>query len=103
MCSERILCRLRLRPNYRHLPKRSLKEVLREAIHSLAGAENASLSVGRAKEVIRLVDAWAKHQTLTRLEELVEGIHDLREVRELRSILEAIPSRTMHTDSKENL
>lgn len=57
----------------------------------------------RAKEVITLADSWARHQTLTRLGDLVEGIYRLWKIGELQALLEAIPNRAMDPSARKNL
>lgn len=72
MCSARILCRLRFVSNNRKTPKQSIKKVLQEAISSPEQLKDkklrklfpiAKLFVERAKEVMKLADSRAKHQT----------------------------------------
>jgi hypothetical protein len=106
MCSERILNRLRLVHIKRKGPKqpRAIKESFQEAITSLRNSENTpgpvKLFVEKAREVMKLIDAWSTHQTLPRLMELVEGIHGLKQV---ESILDAIPDRKMVPSSRNSL
>ena len=112
MCSRRILCRLRFVPNVRKKSKQPIKEVLQEAISSLKQLGNqelgnlsqtATVFMERAKEVIKLADSWTKHQTLAQLRDLIEGVYRLRKIRELKHLLDAIPSRGMDPSSRRNL
>ncbi|KAF2685019.1 hypothetical protein K458DRAFT_486710 [Lentithecium fluviatile CBS 122367] len=112
MCSRRILCRLRFIPNIRKISKQPIKKVLQDAINCLGQLGNkglgklsqiAMLFAERAKEVIKLADSWAKHQTLTRLGDLVEGIYRLWKIGELQALLEAIPNRAMDPSARRNL
>lgn len=57
----------------------------------------------RAKEVIKLVDAWVKHHASARLVELVEGVYHLWRVGELQDLLSTIPNRMIDPTSRKNL
>jgi OTT_1508-like deaminase len=112
MCSTRILCRLRFIANNRNIPKQPFKEVLQEAmkaVRQLRANEDkkilpiADLFVMRAKEVIKLLDSWAKHQTPAQLGELVEGVYRTRQVGQLHELLNALPNRAMGPTSRGNL
>ena len=87
MCRLRILNRLRFVADKRNKTRQSLKSVLEEAISSLAQLPTedlgdqisiAQLFVKRAKDVIKLADAWEKHQTLARLKDLIKGVSRLK-------------------------
>lgn len=111
MCSERILCRLRFISNSRKTPRQPIKELLQEAIESVRQLESETVQgnelrlafVARAREVIKLVDAWEKHRTPTRLGELVEGVHRLRRGGEPQALLSKISNRAMAPASRKNL
>ena len=112
MCAPRILSRLRFVAKNRGTPKQPLKGVLEEAISSLKQLKNKELGenlstarsfVEKAKDVIKLADAWAKHQTSARLKDLVEGIHRLRQTGNLQLLLDKIPNRAMCPSSRRNL
>lgn len=114
MCSVRILCRLRFIPNSRNTPRQPIKELLQEAVNSIRWLEKETvqdtrllllsrLFVERAKEVIKLVDAWAKHRKPARLGELVEGVNRLWQVGGLQDLLSALPNRIMDPASRKNL
>ena len=114
MCSVRILCRLRFIPNSRNTPRQPIKELLQEAINSIRWLERETVQdtgllllsrsfVERAKEVIKLVDAWAKHRTPARLAELVEGVYRLWRLGELQDLLNTIPNRIIGPASRKNL
>jgi hypothetical protein len=114
MCSVRILCRLRFISNSRNTPRQPIKELLQEAINSIQWLEKETVQdtgllvlsrsfVESAKEVIKLVDAWAKHRKPARLVELVEGVYRLWRVGELQDLLGTIPNRVMGPASRKNL
>ncbi|KAE8440473.1 hypothetical protein EG329_007439 [Mollisiaceae sp. DMI_Dod_QoI] len=114
MCSVRILCRLRFSSNSRNIPRQPIKELLQETIHSIRGLERetaqdtgllllSKLFVERGREVIKLIDAWAKHRTPARLVDLVEGVYRLWQIGELKDLLNTIPNRTMDPTSRKNL
>ena len=114
MCSVRILCRLRFIPNSRNTPRQPIKELLQEAVNSIRWLEKETvqetrllllsrLFLERAREVIKLVDAWAKHRKPARLGELVEGVNCLWRVGELHDLLSAIPNQIMGPASRKNL
>jgi hypothetical protein len=114
MCSVRILCRLRFISNSRKTPRQPMKELLQEAVNSIRRLENetvqdsklsiiSTLFVERAKEVIKLIDAWVKHRTPARLGELVEGMHRLWRGGEPQTLLSTIPNRSMGPASRKNL
>lgn len=114
MCSVRILCRLRFIPNSRNTPRQPIKELLQEALDAIRWLEKETvqdtglllrcrLFVERAREMIKLVDAWAKHRKPARLGELVEGVNRLWRVGELQDLLSAIPNQIMCPTSRKNL
>ena len=112
MCSSRILCRLRIAPNKRGILKKPIKPVLQEASdaigqlnsYQLGGLSHvAQIFKERAKEVMKLVDLWAKHRTTARLGKLVEGVFHLWQVRKLPTLLNAIPNRFMNPSARRNL
>ncbi|CAO2651288.1 Nn.00g095850.m01.CDS01 [Neocucurbitaria sp. VM-36] len=112
MCRLRILCRLRFVPNNRNTPRQSMKSVLEEAISSLAQVpvedlgdqiSSAQPFVERAKDVIKLADAWEKHQTPARLKDLIEGVSRLKQTGKLQDLLGSIPNRVMDPSSRQNL
>lgn len=112
MCSERILVRLRLTENGRQEQKQSILGVIKKAIPPLQQLRTrqlkrlrdvVDLTLARMKSVTRLGDAWTKHQTAGSLKSLVVGMHDLWQVEQLRTILEAIPNREVDPSSRTNL
>ncbi|KAE9373333.1 hypothetical protein N431DRAFT_504021 [Stipitochalara longipes BDJ] len=112
MCSVRILCRLRFISNSRNNARQPIKKLLQEAVNSLREKETfqdtrllllSRSFVERTKEVIKLVDAWAKHRTPSRLKELVEGFDRLWRVGELQDLLSTIPNRSMDPSSRRTL
>jgi hypothetical protein len=110
MCSHRILSRLRFVAKKWGTPKQPLRVVLGEAINSLKQVNHqtshslpVSLFTERAKDVVRLADLWAKHQKPAELEDLVEGIHQPRQIGDLQALLDSIPNRAMCPSSRRNL
>jgi len=114
MCSVRILCRLGFIPNSRNTPRQPIKELLQEALNAIRWLEKKTfqdtglllrsrLFVERAKEVIKLVDAWAKHRKPARLGELVERVNRLWRVGKLQDLLSAIPNQIIDPTSRRNL
>lgn len=107
MCSQRILCRLGLIPKARGTTRQPIKAILQEAIHCLGQLQtqpaNTALFVEKAREVMKRSDAWTKHQTLVRLEELVEATHRLWQVADLRSLMATIPNRLMNPSSRGSI
>ncbi|CZT13559.1 uncharacterized protein RAG0_17048 [Rhynchosporium agropyri] len=59
--------------------------------------------VERAREVVKLLDAWAKYRKPARLGELVEGVNHLHRVGDLQHLLKTIPNRTMDPASRQSL
>lgn len=114
MCSLRILCRLRLTANNRNTPRQPIKSLLQDAVNAVGRLEKETVQDGGlallcrsfvegAKEVVKLLDAWAKYRKPTRLRELVEGVDRLWRVGDLRHLLSYIPNRTMDPGSRRNL
>ncbi|KAF5846132.1 hypothetical protein GGP41_008635 [Bipolaris sorokiniana] len=110
ICSHRILSRLRFMATKRGTPRQPLRVILGEAINSLKQVNHQTLNslpfslfTERAKDVIRLADAWVKHQKLAELGNLVEGIYQLKQTRDLQALLDSIPNRAMGPSSRQNL
>ncbi|KAH7418700.1 hypothetical protein BKA64DRAFT_206828 [Cadophora sp. MPI-SDFR-AT-0126] len=114
MCSVRILCRLRIIPNSRNTPRQPMKALLQDAVNALRWLEKEAgqdarlpvlcrLCMERAKEVVKLLDAWTKYRKPARLGELVEGVNHLWRVGDLQHLLSTIPNRTMDPASRKNL
>ncbi|KAF1939278.1 hypothetical protein EJ02DRAFT_408919, partial [Clathrospora elynae] len=112
MCSHRILRRLRLVEHKRYVSKQPIQEVLREVIGALKEAgkrglgKHSSLSTSfmdKAKDVLKLADAWAKHQTTARLEDLVKGVYRLKHLGDIKALIESIPNRSMCPSARSNL
>lgn len=114
MCSVRILCRLRFISNKRNTSRQPIKELLQDAITCIRQQENeiilnskllpiSKLFVERAREVIKLVGAWVRHRTSTRLGELVEGMYSLWQVGEVKALNDTIQNRVMGPISRNNL
>ncbi|OTB15437.1 hypothetical protein K445DRAFT_61225, partial [Daldinia sp. EC12] len=108
MCSNRILYRLGLIRSHGKDPRRSIKECLQLALgyfRRIATYKKATLDsfIDRAKEVVKLVDSWSKHQRQPELEELVEGIHHIRQVENVYDLINTIPNREMDPSSRAHL
>ncbi|KAH8698773.1 hypothetical protein BGW36DRAFT_426464 [Talaromyces proteolyticus] len=110
MCSARILNRLHLRNS----SKKNIKQVLVEIINFEArlGKNNRKIKittkvrtsfVTAAKRVVKLVDLWLKHQTTSRLEDLVEGVYALYKTHATRSMLNAMTHKDMDPSLKASL
>src|SRR5206468_2760335 len=89
-----------------------VKEVLQAALGSLRQLGKKELGkqlllstsfAEKAKEVMKLADAWAKHQTTPRLKDLVEGVYRLRRVGDIQALLDTIPNRAMDPSARRNL
>ena len=100
----RILYRLEFYSPSRKSSRQPVKTVLREAVRCVGQLKNQLAIVGpleeRAREVMKLVDAWTKHQILARLEELVEKIDRVSLVGDLRALIDKIPNRLMGPNRK---
>ncbi|KAF2850021.1 hypothetical protein T440DRAFT_112881 [Plenodomus tracheiphilus IPT5] len=112
MCSPRILCRLRFAQKGSYTLKQSFKSVFEEAIHAVQRVPTAQLGEQRqtsalfrerSKDAIKLAEAWSRHQTIARLQHLVEGIHRLSQIGNLKSLLDILPNRDMCPSSRQNL
>ncbi|KAI1080572.1 hypothetical protein F5B20DRAFT_103714 [Whalleya microplaca] len=115
MCSMRILQRLRFTSSYKNKGKPPVKDALRKAIDYFRHAElrqfddpglftAAFAFVYKGKKVVALIDAYTKHQTQPRLEELIDGIYHLRwQVRPLRALLDKISPTTMEQSARDHL
>ncbi|KAF2101672.1 hypothetical protein NA57DRAFT_34292, partial [Rhizodiscina lignyota] len=112
VCSPRILCRLGIARKKGGTLKTPIQPVLQKALdaieqlnshHSRKMSHVAQNFKERAKEVIKLVDLWAKYRTTVGLGKLVEGIFYLWQLRELPTLLSAIPNRFMDPSSRRNL
>jgi hypothetical protein len=111
MCSQRILRRLRLIKGKRSKSKPPIQEILWKAIGSLQQhnksssnqSSSSSTFVNDARTVIKLADAWLKHQVIPRLKELVEAIHHLKNNRDLETIVGIIPNQEMCPSMRSKL
>ncbi|KAI0845841.1 hypothetical protein F5Y00DRAFT_272648 [Daldinia vernicosa] len=111
MCSARILYRLSLIRSHKRRQKRSIKEGLQVTLEYLKQnvirkhepSSPLYSFIDRAKDVLRLIDSWDKHQTQPELEELVDGIRHLRQVKSFYAFINSIPDRDMESDSKARL
>ncbi|KAK8086389.1 hypothetical protein PG994_001363 [Apiospora phragmitis] len=103
MCSSRILYRLRLRGS---TGKPSIEKVLRDTRSSLQKtglSATLSIFVDTFEAVVKLIDSWSGHQTQHELEALVDGIYRLQQMKEVSSVLNAIPERLMPPNAKRSL
>ncbi|KAH7231274.1 uncharacterized protein BKA55DRAFT_598563 [Fusarium redolens] len=103
VCAERILSRLRLRPSNKQNIKKPMVETLSQTVDALRKlhrkqldprdlVESASTFEVRANEAVKLITAWTKHQTTTRLRELVKGVHKMWTTNKLHELLYCIPN-----------
>ena len=98
MCFERICGRLRFIA--RKATKRPVKQLLQDAIQALP---TAPMFVKMSKELIAKINSWSQHQTLARLQVLVEGVHQLSQLKGLRNMLGSISNRQMNPSSRDSL
>ncbi|KAI1806859.1 hypothetical protein F4811DRAFT_567883 [Daldinia bambusicola] len=112
MCSERILYRLGLIQGRRKNSRRSIQKDLEVALeyfrwstaYKNKSSSNLTLFISRAKEVIRLVDSWRKHQKQHELEQLVDGVRHLRGVENACVLISSIPNQPdMGPSSRDHL
>ncbi|KAK0616702.1 hypothetical protein B0T14DRAFT_251330 [Immersiella caudata] len=107
MCSQRILCRLGLIRKARGTTRQPIKATLQEAIYCLGELptqpDTTALFVEKAREVMKRSDAWTRHQTTARLGDLVEAIHHLWQVADLRSLMDTISNRLMDPSSRRSM
>lgn len=104
MCSERILHRLGLIMGSKSRQRQSITEVLQIALDCLKRSSSPPSSfLEGGREVLKLADSWSKHQTQTRLEELVKGIYHLRLVGDLQSLIGNISNRDISPSSRTHL
>jgi hypothetical protein len=114
MCSTRILQRLRLIPTKRKSKRKSFKAVLQEAIEHVRGIDSkrltemnlspvANVFVLMSRDIVRLTDSWFRHQTATRLMDLVEGINRLGHIEHINALLGIIPNRMLDPSSKSTI
>jgi hypothetical protein len=57
----------------------------------------------RAKEVEKLLGSWSKYQVDTSLVRVVEGIHQLQQIRGLSDLIRLIPNQNMSPSARESL
>lgn len=108
MCEDSILSRLRLRVGSKDRLKPKMKAVLQNAIESLKSLRPNNPALVNAysrfdeksKAVVRLSDAWTKHQTCPRLVDLVIGFRELSQVELLGELMALIPNRSMEPTSR---
>lgn len=62
-----------------------------------------SLFRTKAKDAVRLIDLWSRHQTLTRLGDLVKGIYCLHQVTKLNTLFDQVPTLDMQHNAKISL
>ncbi|KAK6825772.1 hypothetical protein PG987_013266 [Apiospora arundinis] len=102
MCSSRILYRLRLkmRPS-----KPPIKKVLQDVLSSLpkGASSNFSAFTKTVKDIVKLIDAYTKHQTQHELEAVVEGFHRLQQLKDAGRVINAIPNRSMNPTTRKSL
>ncbi|KAH7184574.1 uncharacterized protein B0J16DRAFT_319377 [Fusarium flagelliforme] len=114
VCEARILNRLHLGPSNKKKTKKPTVETLSLAITSLrqlrkkissrGGLVNSASSFeDRANGAIKLITAWTKHQTTSRLRDIVEAIHELWTIERLEELLHCIPNNLMDPGLRSSL
>ena len=98
MCSVRIRERTRLVD--RQATKQSLKQLLQVAMRSLSPS---SPFLDMSRKALAKANLWLQHQTLARLQDMVESVRHLSRLDHLRDVLESIPNRQMDPHSKKSL
>ncbi|KAJ2982645.1 hypothetical protein NQ176_g1247 [Zarea fungicola] len=101
MCSLRIRERMRYAPQKRNKSKQTLKQLLEQTSAILRGKFPEFHQ--QAKVVIKIVDAWLKHQTDQRLCDLVEALVQLSHSNNLSLMLSSIPNTLMGPSERRNL
>ncbi|OTA97629.1 hypothetical protein M434DRAFT_65415, partial [Hypoxylon sp. CO27-5] len=114
MCSARVIERLRLR--CRETEGQSIEKALQTAYEYLKHAKRGRFKkaqllpvldefIEKASKVLKLVKSWPKHETGTRLEELVDSIYRLRQVGDLGTLFENghIPNQVMDPGLRRSL
>lgn len=114
MCSQRILSRLRLTANSRKSRRKPIGDVIQDSINALGQTliktpKDKTLApvltsyVKQAKNLIKAVDRWTKHQTNANLVELVKNVAILSQVERIETLIKAIPNQIMGPTSRWNL
>lgn len=116
ICSTHILQQLHLILSKRKLrkPKKLTKLVLQNVMEYVKQIKieqmpdkdlqsTMSLFRTKAKDVVRLIDLWRGHQTLTCLGDLVKGVYHLHQVTKLNTLFDLIPTLDMQQDAKISL
>ncbi|KAI1170874.1 hypothetical protein F4777DRAFT_567670 [Nemania sp. FL0916] len=106
MCRERILGRLDLAKKRKQGPRKQKTSIIHglqlvvNYLNNTSPAESR-LFLEKARSVLKLAAAWNKHQTTQRLQELVEGVNDLRHVERFKQIMmESCPDREIEASRK---
>jgi hypothetical protein len=112
MCTKRILLRLRLSHSKRGEPKQTFQEKLRITIDfvkkwametSNRHSQLSKLFVEKARLIIKAADAWTKHQTVARLEELVDSVYRLKRTVDIEALLHGTTSREIDPSNRRSL
>lgn len=110
MCSYRVLSRLRFIAGNRSKPKQPFRLIVWEVIDFLQQLDQQAFHelpiesfIQKAKEVVRLADAWAKHQKPKELKNLVGGIHGLKQSGSIHALLGLIANLDLCPSSRRNL
>ncbi|KAH8774483.1 hypothetical protein F5883DRAFT_412897, partial [Diaporthe sp. PMI_573] len=115
MCANRILHRLHFKKRKSTTRKQQARDKFQNIIRALAphGATKLSkvatvsnevkvLFLERAKEIIRLIDAWINHPKPRQLEDLVDGFYRLRRL-DCQAVINTIPDAEVDKSSKNSL
>ncbi|KAI1272169.1 hypothetical protein F5Y07DRAFT_380740 [Xylaria sp. FL0933] len=109
LCKKRILCRLRFakktRDNKRGKKRMTIADGLQRVVDYLRKnqSQTRKLFLERAQKVLKLADAWEKHQTYPELSALVDGVNSLRQVEDYQEILGSIPNRELDASMRSHL
>jgi hypothetical protein len=112
MCTKRILLRLRLSHSGRGEPKQTFQEKLRITIDLVKKwametpdrrSQLSKLFVEKARLIIKAADVWTKHQTVARLEELIDSVYRLKRTVDIEALLHGTTSREIDPSSRRSL
>lgn len=101
MCTQRILVRIRYAKSKSNKPKQTIKHLLTTTT-SLLGTTYSKYKQA-ARIVVKNIDSWLKHQTTDALCNVVESIHALSRVPQLRPALDSIANIVLGPSERKNL
>ncbi|KAI0458187.1 hypothetical protein F5B21DRAFT_461737 [Xylaria acuta] len=110
LCKKRILCRLRFTKKKRDSAnkKRTTIDGLQHIVDYLnkdsSPSENVKLFLGTARKVLKLALSWRNYQSDSKLQEVVEAVHSLRQTKKFKEIiLESIPDQQVDSNKRCHL